>query len=81
MNNIIEDLAIEANKFANELSETTGADFKKTFNAKYAELIINEAAKHIESKSDYEYASGESLKKHFGIEEIFNNNIKKKNKF
>jgi hypothetical protein len=78
MNELIKELANQADQYANQQNELYGVDFKTEYDQKFAELIVQECAMLVEgfeitqevALDEYvDYEASSVLKEHFGVEE------------
>lgn len=73
MNERIRELAEQAENYAHEQNDKFGLSYKREYDKKFAELIVQECAKFLEENSGYDdcnnawYPEPEDLLKHFGI--------------
>lgn len=72
MNERIKELATEAENYAHDQNELYGVSYIRTYEQKFAELIIRECVNAADEWYQYhneiQWDPGEHIKQHFGIE-------------
>jgi hypothetical protein len=67
MNELIKELANQADQYANQQNELYGVDFKTEYDQKFAELIVKEVTNIVLHFTDVDEGVAVA-KKHFGVE-------------
>ena len=68
MNELIKELANQADQYANQQNELYGVDFKTEYDQKFAELIVKEVTNIVLHFTDVDEGVAVA-KKHFGVSE------------
>ena len=78
MNERIRELAEQAENYAAEQNDKFGVSYKKTYNEKFAELIVQECSSILRKEADSNWEGREErllnamanwIEKHFGVEQ------------